>query len=1151
MSTSEHTGILKSNPSLISKVQDWIKENVDYSRAELNRKPYSFRGGICHFDCQLPSLTLLCRDAFAKYKMLVIDSDMMDDLQKAKVLNWCGALSTLHAVKVPRDGNCLLHSASFAMWGVDDRGETLRQLLLMTLQNDYGNQYRTRWCRQQLQDAQNVIQTEKEAMMQEWEDIVDRVASTASQAASAAVPHKFLESLHVYVLCNILRRPIIIISDCSARSIDGTSLQENNIGGIYLPLEWNRAECSKTPLIIGYTNTGCHFSPLLSEFQMDSTRKQMFPLVTQDMNFLPVRFLKQEEETVVWELLQDYLVIKDEVSGQQGVSVLCVVMSLKPMPFHLNAVEMHYQQFVQRSKKQVPAVYSHFHHSQSVETQQSRVAANYRDVVPPFDDDLVPHIHPPVVEPPLHSSKSNPFYHIQVSSQTVVSTYVRPVNEAHKARLKGLDTKKSKKQIKKDKEKNVPPAEKFPYPGHPNAASVLEGVLPDEFQRHFAIAEKLTDLVSTVKNERNSRNPTKKRVKEEGGLAFVAEKLNDFDLFFGGDQMSKTVTEQIKEKNTTVASNCITPGCKKSAGMNQGGLCDGCLENLTIAESGTELVSIGEGDKKFYVSKQGEDRGNTSMETEPGVPVVYEFQLDTGPPPPATLVPTAPPPSGNFPSHAPETLSLMSTRCANGCGYRCSKHTFPYCHECHDRLQSNTEVVEQPTALLPSSSKVYTPPSGDGWQKVGHDQKNIQVPPISSTMQEMPSSMPADVPVRSGDQGDISNNAVRVVTENMSSKIKEHCNVVKAEASCHSDHAQKRQQVQCSSPFCVTMIQPTEGVCHNCKEILRTHSPSTTQVDESPHGQNVPNGFVKLQTENHKDTISVPPGNTQPKSPLGELDVMQLDSIPVPSDTRNVSKKSTDTYGRVQKKHLVRGKLCISPGCSYFGDPANADMCSSCFHRNQPSKWNSSAQAVAEENQANSYHKHSKTTLSCTGKTQHISRSQGVDNEFTKVPIFQASLKEFSKLPRFEAFTTATTHLPVSSACEPTDKSKYGFTHQSYTPMSLNLSPSSEMATSLSRAPQGFLHAHQPNLTGPESLNPSDVPPGVDFVSIIDNDNLKGYKQMLQAFERELKKCRTHGCPSYGNDKSSGYCNECYLIYSLQEKEHLRTDLGQEDVPDN
>ena len=119
----------------------------------------------------------------------------------------------------------------------------------------------------------------------------------------------FLEDIHVFALANILRRPIIILSDSHVRNFSGAAFCANQFSGIYLPILWSHKACVKSPIVLGYANN--HFTPLLGmEDSVENTtdiRLSVVPLVTKDQESLNIHFLTEDDEKHVFELLKKYL----------------------------------------------------------------------------------------------------------------------------------------------------------------------------------------------------------------------------------------------------------------------------------------------------------------------------------------------------------------------------------------------------------------------------------------------------------------------------------------------------------------------------------------------------------------------------------------------------------------------------------------------------------------------------------------------------------------------------------------------------------------------------------------------------------------------------------------------------------------------------
>ena len=184
-------------------------------------------------------------------------------------------------------------------------------------------------------------------MNAEWKEISQCLEPEHSQ--SLAVPHRFLESIHVYTVANVLRRPVVVITDPSMRTFSGLSLQDNDMGGIYLPLEWNWADTCRTPILLSYANS--HFCPLLfgdrpNQAMAGATQKNdLAPLVNGRFEQLPVRFLLPGEEPEVGELLRKYLKIKETVMQVNGSvqNILCAELETCNLPSELNLVNDYFQ----------------------------------------------------------------------------------------------------------------------------------------------------------------------------------------------------------------------------------------------------------------------------------------------------------------------------------------------------------------------------------------------------------------------------------------------------------------------------------------------------------------------------------------------------------------------------------------------------------------------------------------------------------------------------------------------------------------------------------------------------------------------------------------------------------------------------------------
>ena len=140
-------------------------------------------------------------------------------------------------------------------------------------------------------------------MRRDWETIVE--SSSLIEFPLGNRGHKYLplEDIHIFTLSNILARPIIVLSERVHHGVNGGSLQQNHISGIYLPLLRDPYECEKSPVVIGYLQG--HFMPLLSGEDLDmiitkrhvnENAQHCIPLVYHDLTNIPIRFLLPGEE---------------------------------------------------------------------------------------------------------------------------------------------------------------------------------------------------------------------------------------------------------------------------------------------------------------------------------------------------------------------------------------------------------------------------------------------------------------------------------------------------------------------------------------------------------------------------------------------------------------------------------------------------------------------------------------------------------------------------------------------------------------------------------------------------------------------------------------------------------------------------------------
>lgn len=172
------------------------------------------------------------------------------------------ALGQLRVLHTAGSGDCLFNAVGLAMWGVQDRPGTgpgalqrhlalLRLATCLTLQECGQAVLRERWLRERLQTpvGSPVALADSWALGEEW----------VSTLHDAVIPKRSMLPEHIFVLANVLRRPIFVYGP---RFIDGIRYPANVLhSGMYLPLCVPSHLCCRDPLVLGYTKG--HFSAVV------------------------------------------------------------------------------------------------------------------------------------------------------------------------------------------------------------------------------------------------------------------------------------------------------------------------------------------------------------------------------------------------------------------------------------------------------------------------------------------------------------------------------------------------------------------------------------------------------------------------------------------------------------------------------------------------------------------------------------------------------------------------------------------------------------------------------------------------------------------------------------------------------------------------
>jgi hypothetical protein len=272
----------------------------------------------------------------------VLDQGMQKRLEvEEKIINWERSCMHLSCLKTLGDGNCLMHSASLAMWGIHDRDLILRSAVFSAFTHSKSRALFDRW----QSDRRNELR-QLDASMDphiwdaEYQQIVDMV--------NPRKPGGRMDSLtdfHIFILCNVLRRPIIVYGTARVHSIStGASFGPNNIPGVYLPLLWTTDCILKDPLMLAYV--GSHFSALVPCDKHHGNIPPAIPLCDQHGRILPVKFLLPNEVNAEDAYRRDYMCVST-IRHSSG-SIPVAQLNIRDQP---EILRQFWRNHVERNKK--------------------------------------------------------------------------------------------------------------------------------------------------------------------------------------------------------------------------------------------------------------------------------------------------------------------------------------------------------------------------------------------------------------------------------------------------------------------------------------------------------------------------------------------------------------------------------------------------------------------------------------------------------------------------------------------------------------------------------------------------------------------------------------------------------------------------------
>eukprot|EP00667_Euglena_gracilis_P006392 EG_transcript_6448 len=245
--------------------------------------------GLCHLDqlaaqttLRIPGEVVTSASPPALLNEFV-DQDVVQDLAEANaILNWHPALAKVIPIRTTADHNCLCHGVSIALWGIQDEGLLLRQAVHgALLAARPAAWFQARWRAMIVAHDVESFGTEIERSEEEWEK------EWQMELALAADPGSSLTEIHVYVLANVIRRPIVVYARSTVKDFFGQDMAPCYFGGVYLPDLWRPCDAFRDPVLLAYHEA--HFTALVPMEAKD--RSALYaPLVTPSAEGLRLQF---------------------------------------------------------------------------------------------------------------------------------------------------------------------------------------------------------------------------------------------------------------------------------------------------------------------------------------------------------------------------------------------------------------------------------------------------------------------------------------------------------------------------------------------------------------------------------------------------------------------------------------------------------------------------------------------------------------------------------------------------------------------------------------------------------------------------------------------------------------------------------------------
>jgi len=249
----------------------------------------------------LPDINKYSKEIGAFIKDELIDIHMQNKLKNNKAINWwvdeIPGCSPLWPLWQHQDGKSFMRAGNFILYGFQDKRIKIRSALDAMLSNaniaTVKQRYFYEMCLQQSKLGNSLYTADH--LGQRWSSLLsdgwcayERKALLNPDDATPPDEGCRVQPIHVYMLANVLCRPIVVMTGIS----DDELSADEELRGIYLPFEHEPEVCVKQPILLGYSHTNAHFAPLVTATTSSKTDNTpiTIPVTDSTLEILPVHF---------------------------------------------------------------------------------------------------------------------------------------------------------------------------------------------------------------------------------------------------------------------------------------------------------------------------------------------------------------------------------------------------------------------------------------------------------------------------------------------------------------------------------------------------------------------------------------------------------------------------------------------------------------------------------------------------------------------------------------------------------------------------------------------------------------------------------------------------------------------------------------------